>query len=207
MIEYPSISDNKYCFDEDYIVQPKYDGSSGRSTWTRKKGFSKFGTRHRLVDNSDPVFGKIPELFLNKYSEPLSKIFSDNRFEEVTAFFEFFGPNSFAGYHEESDIKDVMLFDIHVYKKGFMLPQDFYKLCKPLLDNVTPKLYDGRVNQTLIEQVNSFIFPGMTFEGVICKAKKLNKHKQIHMFKIKNFEWYVKLKNICKSDSEFEIRK
>lgn len=59
MKQYPSInSSNGQSFKEFVAdVFDKLDGSNLRFEWSKKQGWYKFGTRHRLFDNTDPVFG------------------------------------------------------------------------------------------------------------------------------------------------------
>lgn len=106
MKSYPSILNctgsnfrefDSYMFD-------KIDGSNLRFEWARKTGWSKFGTRHRLFDETDKDFGAAIPLFLNSLSEPLEKIIKDNRWEKVIVFCEFWGKNSFAGKHNPQDL-------------------------------------------------------------------------------------------------------
>ena len=51
MKEYPSIP-YRIHGDLDIIAFGKYDGSNIRAEWSQKKGFYKFGTRKRLLDES-----------------------------------------------------------------------------------------------------------------------------------------------------------
>lgn len=102
----------------------KYDGSNIRAEWSRKRGFYKFGTKTQMLDASHPVFGEAVDLIGSSYSENLSKIFVDGRYENTVCFFEFFGPNSFAGHHEVEDHR-VVLTDVSVLRKGFMGPGEF----------------------------------------------------------------------------------
>ena len=116
---YPSIprevqhSLHVYAFD-------KLDGSQIRAEWTRKNGFFKFGSRRVLIDGSHPL-GKAVGLIQGKYADDLGRIFRKSRYDKVTCFFEFFGPSSFAGQHVENEDHDVILFDVDVYKKGYLI--------------------------------------------------------------------------------------
>jgi len=105
----------------------KLDGSNIRAEWHPKKGFWKFGSRDRLLGTDQPTINTADALIKQKYEDDLSKIFRQERYQEVVAFFEFYGSNSFAGYHVEEP-HEVTLFDINVYKKGLMPPNSFMKL-------------------------------------------------------------------------------
>jgi len=113
MKQYPSILGISNCPNSKCIAFKKYDGSNLRWEWRRKKGFYKYGTRTRLFDTSDEIFGKAIQLFFDIYAEYLEKIFIDNRLAEpITSFTEFFGTNSFAGLHDPKDDMKLMLFDV-----------------------------------------------------------------------------------------------
>lgn len=111
----------------------KLDGSNIRAEWSRKQGFYKFGTRTRLVDKTDPILGCTPDLIVDKYGEDLDRIYRDNRYERAIAFFEFWGPNSFAGTHDlSSTLNTVTLFDVAPYKKGILPPREFLRFVENL---------------------------------------------------------------------------
>lgn len=189
MEQYPSIDTIVsgapiYAFD-------KLDGSNIRAEWNRKNGFYKFGTRRRLLDANEKPFGEAIELIQNKYSDDLERIFRKERYEKVTAFFEFAGENSFAGFHEDEE-HDVTLFDIHVYKQGMLPPKEFLKLFYDRVDT-TKMLYGGIANQPFIEKVRNSELEGMTFEGVVCKGG-FDHRRQPITFKIKSYAWLNKLK-------------
>lgn len=199
MKEYPSI--NKIIANENIIAFDKLDGSNIRAEWNRKNGFYKFGTRRRLLDANEPILGKAIELFNNKYADVLDKEFKKAQYNKVTVYFEFFGKNSFAGFHEEDDDFDVVLFDIFVEKKGFIPPNDFIKTyAKYGIPNV---LYEGKANNDFVRDVKNGILEDMTFEGVVCKGG-VDKHGRVKMFKIKNNEWLSKLKDKFPDEGEFE---
>lgn len=179
----------------------KLDGSSIRGSWTKKNGFDKFGSRHVLLDKSNPILGKAIDLIKNKYQEPLSKIFQEHRIEKAICFFEFFGPSSFAGNHVESEQQDIVLFDVDIYKKGLMMPSDFLDLFENQVE-IPKLLYTGKANATFENSVKQSQLADMTFEGVVCKANNPKKTLQPIMFKIKSQAWLDKLHNFCGEDAE-----
>lgn len=75
----------------------KLDGRNVRVEWTKKAGWHKWGSRHRLFDATDAEFAPAMPLFEKTYAEPLAKIAKDSRWEGVTAFFELWQPNSLGG--------------------------------------------------------------------------------------------------------------
>lgn len=199
MKEYPSI--NKLISNDDIIAFDKLDGSNIRAEWNSKNGFYKFGTRRRLLDENEPILGQAIQLFKNKYAHVLDKEFKKARYIKVTVYFEFFGEKSFAGFHEEDDNFEVVLFDIFVEKKGFIPPNDFIKTYAQY--GIPAVLYVGKANSDFVKQVKNGALDGMTFEGVVCKGG-VDKHGRVKMFKIKNNEWLSQLKDKFPDAGEFE---
>jgi hypothetical protein len=202
--EYPSIQ-SEQVLSHDVIVFDKLDGSNVRAEWTRKQGFCKFGRRNGLLDDSNPHLLAAPKLIEEKYGYKLGEIFKKERFDKVTCFFELHGPNSFAGTHDDKDMT-VTLIDIAIHPKGFVSPQVFLKLFQGKVD--IPKiLHKGRWGKELTELVNSGKLEGMTFEGVVCKGPEITPGRPL-MFKVKNHEWYKKLKERCGDNEKlFEAMK
>ena len=151
---YPSIplwNDCRRRFGELCCVFRKYDGSNLRFSWSPKRGWYKFGTRTRLFDKTDPVFGPAIDLFAWSFGEGIEKRLIDSgiykRPESIVAFCEFFGPHSFAGQHdpaflkvEANDPKRLVLLDVGVYKQGFVPPGQFRKIfagTMPVAEEIT----------------------------------------------------------------------
>jgi hypothetical protein len=196
---YPSLPYGTEC-NMPIVAFDKLDGSNIRAEWTVKKGFHKFGTRNRLVDASDPLFGRAPELVQDKYGQSLSRTLLHAGYERAMCFFEFWGPKSFAGMHDVSDDLTVTLFDIAPFKQGILEPEAYLKLVNNTdhgpLDHARV-LYTGQCTPEFIEQVRSGTLPGMTFEGVVCKAKNDKKTKAPIMFKQKSSAWLDRLHAYC----------
>jgi len=179
-----------------FYVFDKLDGSNVRTEWTRKKGFGKFGRRHGLLDDTNPLLSeRAPTLILDKYGDDLHDVFKRMRVERVTAFFEFWGPNSFAGNHEESDEQTVTLLDVIPYKQGMLEPAKFLRQFGHL--DLPALLHQGNVTQAMVQQIKTGTLPGMTFEGVVCKGHYERKLGRPVMFKIKNSAWIDKLRAFC----------
>lgn len=205
MKEYPSIEkqilegNNFYCFD-------KLDGSNVRCEFNIKKGFTKFGSRTQLVDESSNDLGKHSIPLIKEKEQTIIQVLKKNKFEKGTCFFEFYGPSSFAGNHNWEETHKVSLIDVWIEKKGIVDPKEFLSLFD-IEEIETPKLlHYGSVDQEFIDLVRSSSLEGMTFEGVICKAKKLSKQHYCPAVKIKSTAWLDKLKGICSSEEEFEKR-
>lgn len=199
MKEYPSISKeirtdiNIYAFD-------KYDGSNIRGEWSKKRGFYKFGSKTRLLGEDDKILGESIVLVRAKYQESLGEIFLRKKWDQVTCFFEFFGPNSFAGNHDLTEKHDVVLFDVNLYKRGLLNPAEFIDLFGHL--DIPQVLYYGKANSFLVEQIRTGTLSGMTFEGCVCKGRNVKKTHIPIMFKIKNQAWLDKLKSRCQEDEK-----
>lgn len=173
----------------------KLDGSNIRSEWTKKLGFHKFGSRNRLLGEDQGLIYNAKQLILDKYADDLAEIFIKNRYQKALCFFEFLGPQTFAGNHVETDKHDVVLFDVNPFKKGIIGPAEFIKTYGHL--DIPKLLYTGKVNQDLYEKVKNSELDGMTEEGIVCKGKKSN---QTIMFKIKSERWLKRLMEFCSSD-------
>lgn len=190
----------------DMVVFDKLDGSNIRAEWSAKRGFYKFGTRKRMIDETDRHLGKAVGLIREKYEDDLSRIFRRAKpmhlyQRGVVCFFEFFGPRSFAGQHALDDPHDVVLFDISPNKCGLLSPKDFLKLTDGL--EIPAVLHKGKVGKEFVEKVRDSKLEGMTFEGVVCKAPNPNRKITSHplMFKIKTNAWLDKLREECDGDS------
>src|ERR1019366_2744008 len=128
MKEYPSIT-NEIRYDIPIVMFLKLDGSNFRSSWTPKRGFSKFGSRHQLIDESNLIGKKAIPILKSKYEEWLSIVFRDQKWkEEVLCFFEFHGPNSHFGQHLETEDQTLTLIDVNPLRKGILHPKEFIKL-------------------------------------------------------------------------------
>lgn len=194
MEQYPSL--DKIIRHSYIYAYDKLDGSNIRAEWTRKTGFTKFGSRRQLIDNTHALLGESIELFIEKYSESLNSIFRKQQFQKTTVFFEYHSPNSFAGFHEPEP-HEVTLFDVHVYKQGFIAPQQFNKIFAGV--DTAKLLYQGNPTNEFINSVKDGTLVDMTFEGVICKAG-YDKRNKLVSYKIKNTAWLDKLKDRCGED-------
>ncbi len=181
------------------IVFNKYDGSNFRAEWSKKRGWYKFGTRHRMIAPGDEQWSHAIELFMKTYSEDLNKTFRDNKdlrksSDIFTVFCEYFGPNSFAGWHDPSDKdRELMLFDVNVHKKGIMLPRDFIKHFKHL--KIAEVVWEGNFSKQFVQDVKDGKI--VTGEGVVAKGVNQKKGKSaqhgLWMAKCKTKWWMDEL--------------
>lgn len=176
----------------------KYDGSNIRAEWSKKRSWYKFGSKHVLLDETNPILGPAIDVFKRTYGESLEKTFLDNKeyrsAENITVFFEFFGPNSFAGYHVPEDEKKVVLFDVNVHKKGFLLPRDFLKNFGHL--PIAEVVYEGNFGPAFVKDVwegKYDVGEGVVAKGIII-GKKSNEQHGLWMAKAKTKAWIDELR-------------
>lgn len=170
MKSYPSISSSvgqKFTEFNAHVFS-KIDGSNLRFEWSKKTGWYKQGTRHRLFDASDPVFGCAIDLFRKDWAAPLEQIFKEQRYESAIAFLEFHGPKSIAGTHFPDDPKTLTLFDVAPYKKGILGPKEFLELFGNL--QIAPYLGEIHWTRAFVSLVREGKIEGMPFEGVVGKS-------------------------------------
>jgi hypothetical protein len=191
------------------VAFDKLDGSNLRFEWHRKRGWSKFGTRHRLFDSTDPDFGSAIDIFMRSYAEGIERVCRDNKdyrsVQEIVAFCEFFGPSSFAGLHDPNEPKTLVLFDLNVHKRGFVLPRNFIKDFGHL--GVPDVVFEGNFGPQLVDAVKSGKI-NVSCEGVVCKGILHGKRKSdqhgLWMAKIKTRNWIEKLRNLAAADVRYQ---
>jgi hypothetical protein len=174
----------------------KYDGSNIRAEWGRKRGWYKWGTRNVMIDKNTPIYGEAIDIFLNKYGQDLDDVFRIEypKVDSFVVFGEFFGPNSFAGKHIESDNMDIIMFDVNQHKRGFLPPKEFIENFGHL--DIPKIIYQGNFNGELIKNVRENKY--QLTEGVVCKGTiKTKKEGEIlWMTKIKCDSWIKKVKEL-----------
>ncbi len=187
--------------DISYHVFDKLDGSNIRAEWTAINGFHRFGSRTQLLSQGDTLAASTI-LILEKYGESLERVFSDESYQKATCFFEYFGPESFAGDHPDPLEKmDVVLFDVNPHRKGILGPGQFLKLFGHLQ---TPEFFgERRLDPRFVDAVRSGSLKGVSGEGVVCKALHKN---QLKMTKIKSRSWLARLRAECRDEAEFTHR-
>lgn len=192
MKQYPKL----FYWSKDYIgkevwLQDKKDGQNLRFEANFKRGFYKFGSRTQMISDKDEQFGIGVNLFMEKYSEPLMSIFSKkfnkDRFANFTVFAELVGENSFAGKHDPNDKLDVILFDVWIYKKGWVQPQKFIDEFGHL--GIPNLIYKGQLDEQIINDIQENKFN--LKEGVIAKGIEKN---DTFMMKIKTKSWLQRVK-------------
>jgi hypothetical protein len=198
MKEYPSIPRIPHYGVPVYAFD-KLDGSNIRAEWRRKKGqFYKYGSRTQLMDGGHPFLGDAIGIIQEKYEEGMCHVFEKNRWHEATAFFEFWGQHSFAGWHVLDEPHDVTLIDVKPFKHGILNPDEFLDLFGHL--GTARFIFRGNMNAEVEEEIRSSRMLGITFEGVVCKMKVQGKQQNPEMFKVKTRAWLAKLKEKCGDD-------
>lgn len=212
MLQYPSIASvgtskiSKGTMCHSFV---KYDGSNIRFEWTKKQGFHKFGSRHHLIDKTHPMLGESIEIVQDLTGPALLRDLINwdkrliNNAGEFTGFAEFFGKSSFAGNHVADEEHFMKVFDVSIYKKGFLKPNE---LCEFALSEHYAKLL-GIVPYN--ESYMDSIFKGdgldqadyiqTIAEGVILKAVVKN---QVQRIKLKTKVWLDEIKAKCENWEE-----
>jgi len=201
MKSYPSIPSIKELkeFGKKCIGFEKLDGSNIRYQFSFKTGWKQCGTRTRLFDKSDPIFGCAIDLFKNTLASTLeNRIKKYKQYQQVIFYCEFFGPNTFSGQHDietlrylgfdvqHNEPKQLVLIDVNLHKKGFLGPQQFVDEFGDIGAKV---VYTGPLNEEFIEDVRQGKYP--VREGVVCKW---GENHDIHRYKIKTNAYLEELK-------------
>jgi len=194
--EYPSIphldspsSNLAYCW-------KKFDGSNFRCEFSAKRGWYKFGSRHQLVDKNDVIFGPAITFFYHYLANPLQDILLryDKRLESATTFCEFFGPNSFAGMHDPTDLKELRVFDINIHRMGIISPKMFLDMFGSL-----PQAAEFQGIHTLDADYIEMVKNKENTEGIVVKY---GSGHHLKMYKLKTYWWLNKLKSHYKENWE-----
>lgn len=206
MLQYPSIlGAKKVPKGFPCIAFYKYDGSNLRFEWSPKKGWNKFGSRNQMIDINHDQFGKGVELFqeemgdiiIDRMKQAYPKEFKN--IDRITAFAEYYGQNSFAGSHNLNDKKDLKLFDIFLFQKGFLPPERFIEVFGDW-EKTAEVVYRGQLDEDFIQKVRHNALDIELNEGVICKGSsdkiKTKTHGKIWMTKVKTFDYINRLKDL-----------
>ncbi len=188
-----------YCNTKRLLNKPIYafdklDGSNLRFEWSKKRGWYKFGSRRQMIDTNHEQFGEGVTMFLDEYGDGLDTIFRRNKnyrnFKNFIVFAEYYGPNSFAGFHQPDDKMKLTLFDVNPIGKGFIEPKEFVDNFGHL--GIPEIIHIGDMTNEFVNDVKQNKFN--LVEGVVCKATKKEKGNRIWMTKVKTDEWMKKIK-------------
>lgn len=189
MREYQSINYFKHKYNGRSIVAfYKYDGNNIRVEHRKNKGFVKFGSRTKLIDETHTQFGEAVRMFKSEYQHQLQEIINNNKklstANELVFFFEYYGDHSFAGKHVEGDTMHLILIDM--WNKKPVDPEEFIELFFNKVP-IAGIVYRGILDDEFIKYVKSDT--QQFSEGVVCKGRNL-------IFKLKTDAWL----NRCKSE-------
>ena len=207
---FENINNDKLLMGEEVWAFNKLDGQNLCVKYNaRKKEFSDFGSKKCNVDEHDPMFGPAVIYFKENIADKLLPIIKEqsgkkcifNGADELTFYFEWFGAESFAGFHAEGDIMHLPLIDVNIKKKGYIDPKSFYEIfCEPDNGIETPKLiYRGKLNQEFIDYIYNYpvdnsddkdINPcDVLKEGVVCRRSTYLKGQRMPKVKVKTKWW------------------
>lgn len=132
-------------------------------------------------------FSEAIPIFLNEIADELlyrTKQLVKNP-QRITAFTEFFGDHSFAGSHCDTDVKQLKLFDIFLFKTGFIKPQTFVDTYGDM-SCAAEVVWEGILTEDFVHDVKSGAYN--LNEGVIVKGDDF-------MVKIKTDDYFKRLKS------------
>jgi len=176
------------------VAFQKIDGSNIRAEWNRKRGFYKFGSRTRLISESDVPLGESIGL-IKEQEKDINNILLSTKIDSAICFFEFHGEHSKFGQHH-TEPHQCSFIDISFYKKGFLIPEQFVEL----FSKTAPVLYQGPLTDDFVQSVKDGTLEGLGSEGVVCKGSLDKKTGQPFMVKLKRQSWFDELKEFCGGD-------
>jgi hypothetical protein len=199
MIEYPSIIASSKAPRKHCIAFDKLDGSNIRVKFSHKAGFTLFGSRRQLFDQSHQMLGPAIPFFQERCAEPIERILKDKYkdVKDIIVFGEWGGEKSFAGTHDPEDpTREFVLFDVLLCRKNinsFVPPNEFVKTFSNAV-KIPRVIYEGNLNEKFIKDVRANLFE--TKEGVICKGTETVGHAfgKVWMCKIKTQMYLDSLK-------------
>jgi hypothetical protein len=145
------------------------------------------------------MFGPAIEMFHRHYArgilETLRRFKEYRGIRELVAFCEFFGSGTFSGLHQEGAPKQIVLFDIYLPGRGFVLPRDFMTHFGHL--PIARVVYEGSFTRSFIEDIQAGKYP--VSEGVVAKGvhnrrqRKGKAELEVWMAKVKTRAWLEEL--------------
>ena len=205
---YPKIPENTNKFVNQCYAFEKLDGTNCHFVWTPEDGFHLFGTRRTQFSFTKPgikefiqthsELANVPDVFNDKFRDKLNSIYSRaNVFNKTLItkaiiYAEFYGPNSFAGAHDEldqaNDLQTLTIIDVSVNGKlvePILLVADYTEIYQ--LD-VAPLVYSGKYTGQFTNDVRDGKYP--VNEGVVVKSVA---HNEVLMTKIKTKDYLKRL--------------
>lgn len=212
MKRYDSIDNIRYdktLLGEEVWAFNKLDGQNfGVKYNSRSKKFSDFTSRKCNVDETHPQFGGAVTYFKENYENVLSEIVKKNSgkgglfngVDEIMFFFEWWGENSFAGFHKEGEELKLSLIDVFMKKKGYIEPKPYYNIfCLDERIHTPELIYKGVLNYDFINSINEndwtqegCQYPNVK-EGVVIRRSTIMKGQRMPKTKTKTKWWLNKL--------------
>lgn len=206
----PRIQDDGTLRGEEIWAFNKLDGQNFCVKYSPKnKEFGPFGSRKKMVDETDDQFGETVKFFKNSgIPQELIRLVKENSgkkglfngAQEITFFFEWYGENSFAGVHKESDIMHLALIDVDIKKKGYIEPKPFYEIFgNNDIIEIPELIYKGKLVDEFIENIknNNWTEEGCKYptvkEGVVCRRSTVLKGQRMPKVKFKTCWWLSEL--------------
>lgn len=206
----PNIKEDKSLIGENICAFNKLDGQNFCVRYSAKnKCFNMFGSRTQNVDETSEQFGEAVTFFKQNIADKLLPIILENSgkkglfngINEITFFFEWYGDNSFAGFHQKGDNLRLSLIDVFLKKKGYIEPKDFISIFVNSNIETPDVIYQGKLDRVFITTIQNNVYTdeGCLFpnvkEGVVCKRSTRLQGQYLPMVKIKTKWWIDKLHN------------
>jgi hypothetical protein len=210
MKHYDSFENIKYdgtLLGEEIWAFNKLDGQNFCAKYSPKqKEFSMFGSKTQNVDETSEQFGKAVEYFKANMANIIRDIIIENSkkrgifngINEITIFCEWYGENTFSGFHVEGEELKLCLIDVFLKKKGYIEPKFFYELFNGKIE-IPEVVYRGKLTNDFIQSIqnndwtdSNCQYPKIK-EGVVCKRSTLMKGQRLPKSKIKTKWWLDKL--------------
>jgi len=187
----------------------KLDGQNFCARYSPKlKTFNMYGSKTQNVDETSEQFGSAVKYFKEFMHDPIRDIIIKNSkkgdvfnsVEEITVFCEWYGENSFSGFHVEGDELRLSLIDIFLKKRGYIEPKPYYNLFNGVVE-LPELIYKGKLTAEFIYSIqnNDWTDPNCQYptvkEGVVCKRSTLMRGQRMPKCKIKTNWWLTELKN------------
>jgi hypothetical protein len=123
-----------------------------------------------MFDKNTALYNQAIPIFLNDIGDQVVdsvKYAFGPKVQRIVAFTEFFGASSFAGSHNVDEPKQLVLFDVSVFQKGFIPPKHFLKLFSKA-DWCAKVVHEGPLTDEFIIDIRESKYP--VYEGVVCKG-------------------------------------
>lgn len=201
---YPKIPDTKDCPLTQCWAFVKYDGTNFHALWDQDH-WSSFGTRRYSWDFNQEGKKELAIKYDGLHEAPaiVERVYAPfghlYRGRKLLLFFEFLGPHSFAGLHQASDPKRLILIDAQVDDR-WLPPQEFLDAFggKPHPEYYLAEVvYKGKYSGQLADDVRKGKYP--IEEGVVIKGVV---DGEVYRAKVKTDAYLKRLKDFFKDDWE-----